>query len=63
MAKDLTETQVLQVIGQLEASIEKAEGYLDDEQFQDYCDSVYTAITHWRVVLRKIKQKNNGTQS
>ena len=59
----MTEVQILQTIGQLEASINKVENYLDDEQFQDYCDGIYTAITHWRIVLRKIKQENNGTQS
>ena len=55
----ITETQVLQVIGQLEASINKVEPYLDIEEFKDYCDSTYSSIAVWRNILYKIRTENN----
>lgn len=59
----MSEVQIKQTIGQLEASIEKAEKFLTDEEFKDYCDSAYMCISHWRIILRKVKQKEDGTQS
>lgn len=54
----MTEQQILQVIGQLEASIDKIEAFLDNEEFKDYCDSVYNGITYWKVILKQIKNEN-----
>lgn len=53
----MSEQQILQTIGQLEASINKVEAYLDTEDFRDYCDSTYQAISHWRVILKKAKEE------
>jgi len=53
--EELTEAQVLQIIGQLEASINKVEPYLSTEDFRDYCDSTYSSIAMWRVVLKKVR--------
>ena len=53
----ITEAQVLQIIGQLEASINKVEPYLNTEDFRDYCDSTYSSIAMWRVVLHTIRVK------
>lgn len=55
MAK-LSETQIKQVIGQLEASIDKSEGYLSSEEFKDYCDATYGLIAYWITILRNTKQ-------
>lgn len=52
----MTETQIKQRIGQMEASIDAMEEHLDDEQFKEYCDAVYTAITFLRIALRNVKQ-------
>ena len=46
--------QILQIIGQLEASIDKIDEYLDLEDFKEYCDSISVAITYWRVELKKL---------
>lgn len=56
----MTETQILQVIGQLEASINKIEPYLDKEAFAEYCDSVYSVISTWRVVLKELRESGSG---
>lgn len=53
----MTETQILQTIGQLEASINKVEPYLDFETFTEYCDSTYSVIATWRGVLKKVREK------
>ena len=55
----ITEAQVLQIIGQLEASINKVEPYLSTEDFRDYCDSTYSSIAMWRVVLHTIRERIN----
>lgn len=55
--EELTEAQVLQIIGQLEASINKAEPYLDTEDFTAYCDCTYSSIALWRVILHGIRIK------
>ena len=52
----LSEVQIQQTIGQLEASINKVEPYLSVEDFKDYCDSTYTSISYWRVILRNTRQ-------
>lgn len=41
--------------GQLLASIEKIEKYLPLEDFKDYCDAIYTAVTYQDVILKAIK--------
>lgn len=44
-------------IGQLEASIEEIEPILDDEEFKDFCDAVYSCITYFRVAIKRTKSK------
>ena len=44
---DMTKEIINQQIGQIEASIEKIEPYLNKEQFQEYCDNAYTMIAYW----------------
>lgn len=53
----MNEQQIKQIIGQLDSSIDKIEDYLSESEFQDYCDSTYSAIAHWRVVLKSIKKQ------
>ena len=52
MSKVLTEVKIQQTIGQLEASIDKAEKHLAVEEFKDYCDSMYSCIAYWKVILK-----------
>jgi hypothetical protein len=54
--------QIKTTIGQLESSIDKVEDFLSDEDFKDYCDSIYTSITHLRVILKSVKQKQNQVE-
>lgn len=54
----MSEIQILQTIGQLEASINKVEPYLDIEDFKDYCDSTYSVIATWRTVLKKVRERD-----
>ena len=44
---DMTKEIINQQIGQIEASIEKIEPYLNREEFADYCDNAYTMIAYW----------------
>jgi hypothetical protein len=53
---NLDEIKVKQTIGQLEASIDKVEIYLNDDDFKEYCDSIATAITYWKTILKRIKK-------
>lgn len=59
-----TEVQIKQIIGQQEASIEKIEEVLDEEDFREYCDAIATTVTLWKCVLKQVreseKQTNNG---
>ena len=52
----MTIVQVKQTIGQLNASIAKIEPELTVEEFRDYCDSVATLITYWKIVLKKLNE-------
>lgn len=52
----MTEVQIKQTIGQLQASIDKIEPKLDIEEFREYCDSIAVAITYWQVELKKLKE-------
>ena len=54
---NMTETQIKQVIGQQEASINKVEPYLTPEEFADYCDNIYTCIAYFRKIEQKVKYK------
>ena len=47
--------KIQQSKGQLLASIEKIEDYLSLEDFKDYCDAIYTAVTCQDIVLKAIK--------
>ena len=50
--------QIKTTIGQLESSIDTVEDFLSEEDFKDYCDSIYTSVAHLRVVIRNINQDN-----
>jgi hypothetical protein len=52
----MTEIQIKQTIGQLEASINKVEKFTNEEEFKEYCDNIQTCITYWRTILKKIKE-------
>lgn len=56
----MTQEMINQIIGQLEASVDKVEPYLDLEDFTSYCDGVYTAIAHWKVIQKKIKDESKS---
>lgn len=51
----MTETQIKQVIVQQEASIDKIEAFLSDEEFREYCDAIAVSITHWRCILKQAR--------
>ena len=53
----MTKGIVNQQIRQIEASIEKIEPHLNQEEFADYCDSAYTMVAYWK---KQIKLCNNG---
>ena len=55
----MTTVQIKQTIGQLEASIDKIEPLISLEEFRDYCDGVATAITFWKVELKKLNTKDD----
>ena len=50
----LTEQQLKQRIGQLEASCDEMEEALNEREFQDYCDHVYSCISYYRQSIRKL---------
>lgn len=47
--------QVAQSKGQLEASINKVEEYLNREEFEDYCDAMATCTTYMTKIQKRIK--------
>lgn len=49
----MTEVQINQTKGQLEASVSKVEPYLNQDEFADYCDALYTCVAY----IAKIKQR------
>lgn len=48
----MTKEMINQQIGQIEASIEKIEPYLSEDEFWDYCDSAYTLVSYWKSQLK-----------
>jgi len=54
----MTIVQIKQTIGQLEASIKKIEPFISSNDFQTYCDHVYSMIVIWRVVLKQVNEAN-----
>jgi len=52
----MTEVQIKQTIGQLETSINKVESFANEEEFKEYCDNIQTCITHWKIILKKVKE-------
>ena len=53
MSKELTVVQIQQTIGQLKASINKIEAYLDNEKYRAYCDDIFSCIKYCKVILKK----------
>jgi len=56
----MTVIQIKQTIGQLEASIDKIEPRLSLEEFKEYCDGIHTAITFWKIELKKLNNLNTN---
>ena len=54
----MNEQQILQIIGQLEASIDKVEAFLDTNSFQEFCDNSYSNISYLRQILKEIKNES-----
>ena len=54
----MTKEMINQQIGQIEASIEKIEPHLNQEQFQEYCDNAYTMVAYWK---KQIKLCSDGS--
>lgn len=53
----MEEQEILGIIGQLEANVSKYEQTdATEEDFQDYCDNIYTCISYWRNELRKVRK-------
>ena len=48
----MTKEIINQQIRQIEASIEKIEPHLNQEEFQEYCDSAYTMVAYWKKQLK-----------
>ena len=51
----MTKEVINQQIGQIEASIEKIEPYLTQEEFVDYCENACTIIAYWKKLLKSSK--------
>lgn len=56
----LTEAKIKQRIGQLEASCNEMESTLNERDFQDYCDHIYSCISYYRQSLYKLNKLNNN---
>ena len=55
----MTEQQIQQIIGQLQKSCDMfEETEVNEIDYQDYCDNIYSAIAYWRNQLREIKLRN-----
>lgn len=52
----MDENKIKQIIGHLNAGIDKIEPELTVEEFKDYCDSAATLITYWKIQLKKIRE-------
>ena len=51
----MTKTWINQQTEEIEASIEKIEPYLTQEEFVDYCENACTIIAYWKKVLKSSK--------
>ena len=60
----MTKNQILQIIGQLEASIDTIgmDTLISEEQFEHYTNDIYACISKWRQQIRilAIIDKNKG---
>lgn len=52
----MDEIKIKQTIGQLKASIVKAEAVLSSIDFEEYCDTTQSIITIWEEVLQKVQK-------
>lgn len=53
----MTDIQIQQAKGQLEASVAKVEPYLTREEFEDYCDNLYTCAAYLTKIKSRIKNQ------
>ena len=47
---------ITQSTGQLKASINKVVDHLSDEEFKDYCDHIYSAVTYQDLISKRIRR-------
>lgn len=59
MAK-LTDTQIKQIIGNIEASIDKIESELSRTEYLEYCDHAFSLITYWKAVAKNNKESEEN---
>lgn len=43
------------LITDTQQSITEAEVHLSPEDFMDYCDTMYTMITYWQEIIKKLE--------
>jgi hypothetical protein len=48
----MNKDKILNIIGQIEKSINEVEPILTQDEFEDYCDNAYTLISYWRKVIK-----------
>lgn len=58
----MTEIQINQVKGQMEASIAKVEPYLTQRELEDFCDNAYTCIAYLEKIRAKIKKQQQENE-
>lgn len=57
----MNKNKILQIIGQLESSIKSFEDTnASEDDFQDYCDNLYTCVSYWRQELRKVNKNEKS---
>lgn len=58
----MTEIQIAQAKGQMEATFTKVEPYLEQNEFEDYCDNMQTCLAYLEKVKSRIKRKNQDAE-
>lgn len=48
----MNKQKINQIIGQIEKSIEEIEPHLNEEEFKDYCDNIYSIIFYWKQQIK-----------
>lgn len=58
----MTEVQIAQAKGQMEATFVKVEPYLDQNEFEDYCDNMQICLAYLEKVKSRIKRRNQNAE-